>query len=157
MQLPRVPDVAHAADAGAAAEPANVLAGLRVVIVDDDATVREAVAIALEAAGAQATGVGSVEEALAACGAVWPDLVMSDLSMPGEDGFALIRRLRAAERGRGAVTPVLAVTGLAGDDHRDQALAAGFTAHLAKPVEPGALIALIAQICRTSRAGERVG
>jgi signal transduction histidine kinase/ActR/RegA family two-component response regulator len=157
MHLPRVPDVVHGDDAaGAAADQANVLAGLRVLIVDDDAEVREAVSVALEAAGAEATTAGSVEEALVACARAWPSLVVSDLSMPGEDGYAFIRRLRATERGCGAPTPAIAVTGLAGDDHRELALRAGFTAHLAKPVEPGALIALIAELCRTARAGGSV-
>jgi CheY-like chemotaxis protein len=97
-----------------------------------------------------------VAEALAACDGAWPSVVVSDLSIPGEDGYAFIRRLRTAERGRGATTPAIAVSGLAGDEHRERALAAGFTAHLAKPVEPIALISLIAHLCRTARAGGSV-
>jgi signal transduction histidine kinase/ActR/RegA family two-component response regulator len=157
VHLPRVPDVAYAdAATGTAAESANVLVGLRVLVVDDDPAVREAVAAALEAAGAEPMVAGSADAALAACARTWPDLVVSDLSMPGDDGYAFIRRLREIERGLGATTPAIAVTGLAGEAHRERALRAGFTAYVAKPVESAVLVALVAQLRRTARAGGSV-
>ena len=76
--------------------------------------------------------------------------------MPGEDGYAFIRRVRSIERSRGVRTPAVAVTGLAGEEHRQRAMSAGFTAHLAKPVEPWMLITLIARLCGAPHAGGSV-
>jgi len=120
------------------------LAGARVLIVDDDADTRDVLVYALRAAGVKVTAVGSAGEALAALTAEASDLVISDLSMPGEDGFALVRRLR--ERDGGRRRPAIALTAHARPDDRRRALAAGFDAYLVKPVEAKDLVALVARL-----------
>ena len=90
------------------------------------------------------TAVGSAGEALAALTAEASDLVISDLSMPGEDGFSLVRRLR--ERDGGRRRPAIALTAHARPDDRRRALAAGFDAYLVKPVEAKDLVALVARL-----------
>ena len=120
------------------------LAGARVLIVDDDADTRDVLVYALRAAGVKVTAVGSAGEALAALTAEASDLVVSDLSMPGEDGFALVRRLR--ERDGGRRRPAIALTAHARPDDRRRALAAGFDAYLVKPVEAKDLVALVARL-----------
>jgi len=120
-----------------AAAPSDVLHDLRVLLVDDEADTREALGLALEASGAAVTRAGSVDEALAGYARTRPQVVVSDLSMPGGDGFALIRRIRAQD-GRDAAA--LAVTGLASPRDREHALQEGFDAYMAKPVEPDRLV-----------------
>src|SRR6185503_12723327 len=105
------------------------LDGLRVLLVDDEPDARELFAAALAEHGAAVTAVGSVSEALSTLAAVRPDVLVSDIAMPGEDGHALIRQVRALSAG-GTGMPSVALSAYGGPEHRQQALAAGFQAHV---------------------------
>src|SRR5947209_5504565 len=121
-----------------------VLEGLRVLVVDDEPDALNLIKTVLERTGAKVT---TVESAAAAWGALeesWPDLVLCDIGMPGEDGYQLIRRVRALESARGLATPAIALTAYAGDADRALALDAGFQLHVPKPVDPADLVSIIA-------------
>ena len=136
-----------------ASEPGNArLDGLRVLLVDDEPDARELFAAALAEHGAAVTAVGSVSEALSTLAAVRPDVLVSDIAMPGEDGHALIRRVRALTA-EGAGMPSVALTAYGGPEHREQALAAGFQAHVVKTSAAAELAAVVARLAgRNARA-----
>jgi signal transduction histidine kinase/ActR/RegA family two-component response regulator len=124
------------------------LAGVRVLVVEDEADSRELFAKVLTSCGADVTTAASCEEALALIreSAVQnrPDVILSDLGMPKDDGFDLIRRVRALAPEDGGRIPAIAVTGYANAEDRQRALAAGFQTHLAKPIDPVAVAVAIA-------------
>ncbi|WP_242340894.1 MULTISPECIES: ATP-binding protein [Anaeromyxobacter] len=125
------------------------LAGLervRVLVVDDDPDTLDVVRQVLEAAGALVTAAASAREALAALSARPPDVLLSDLGMPGEDGYALIRKIRSLEATRGGRVPAAALTAYTQAEDRTEALLAGFQVYLAKPVEPAELTAAVARL-----------
>ena len=132
------------------------LDGLRVLVVDDEADARDLLGVILRRRGAEVEAVGSVAEAREALARARADVMVSDISMPEEDGYALIRELRAAEADEGgAATPAIALTAYARDRDRERALTAGFQVHLAKPVEPDDLILAVAELAgRTAEAPE---
>jgi PAS domain S-box-containing protein len=134
-------DPPRAAIGGRTAAPRQ-LAGVRVLIVDDEADVRDFLATALMLAGAEVASAASVTEAQARLAAGTPDVVLSDLAMPDCDGYTFLRELRAA----GRTMPVIALTALASATDRQRALTAGFDVHLAKPAEPPVLIATILRV-----------
>jgi CheY-like chemotaxis protein len=107
-----------------------------VLVVDDDADARIICVQALSLHGAVVTTADSVAAAFEQLQAARPDVVISDIGMPGEDGFALIRRLRARDADGGGRTPVIAVTAYASADDRLRMFEAGFDAHIPKPFEP---------------------
>ncbi len=117
----------------------NGLASIDVLLVDDDADSRAALELAFEERGAQVRTAASVRQALEAYSARPPDILISDIGMPGEDGYVLIRAIREREEGKTRRTLAIAVTGFAGRQDRETALRAGFDEHVAKPVEPEAL------------------
>jgi signal transduction histidine kinase/CheY-like chemotaxis protein len=127
-----------------AAAPFPSLVGLRVMVVDDEADARELVTALLAGCGATVTPAASVAEAMDAVRARVPDVLVADLAMPGEDGFTLIERVRSFEHGRGSRVRAIAITGLAGAEHRTRAMRAGFDLHLTKPVEPEQVVAAVA-------------
>ncbi|MBI2188735.1 MAG: PAS domain S-box protein [Acidobacteria bacterium] len=123
------------------------LPGLTVLVVDDEAEARDLLAILLESRGASVRTAGSAAEALAAIRERRPDVLLADLRMPGEDGYALIRTVRARERDERAVRlPAIAVTADAGAANRDRAIASGYDGHVAKPVDLGALMRAIVTV-----------
>ena len=122
------------------------LQGVRLLVVDDDDDARELLSIILEEAGAEVTTAASANEAVAAFERERPDVLVSDIGMPGEDGYGLIRRVRLLEGESAAKVPAVALTAFARAQDRGEALGSGFQAHLAKPIEPGELTALIAQL-----------
>jgi PAS domain S-box-containing protein len=124
------------------------LDAVRVLLVDDEPDTRAALSLALEANGASVVQAGSVREALADFDRLRPEVIVSDISMPGEDGYALLRRIRDAG---GRVTPAVAVTGLASTRDREQALHAGFDGYLAKPVQPDVLVDTVEMLAATRR------
>jgi len=126
-------------------EPGS-LAGLNVLVVDDDADTREAVIAVLSHRGAQATACASADEALAQMDRATPDVVVADIGMPGEDGYSLIRKIRSRPSDRGGQTPAIALTAYAGEANRRRALEAGYQRHMAKPVELDDLARAIAQL-----------
>ncbi|HYT77503.1 MAG TPA: ATP-binding protein [Vicinamibacterales bacterium] len=116
------------------------LDGIRVLVVDDEADAREIMATALEASGASVELAASARAAFEILERTSVDVLVSDIAMPDEDGFALIRKVRASLAGRVASIPAAAVTAFTGAEDRAHALAAGFHLHLAKPFEPTELI-----------------
>ncbi|MBD2196556.1 MULTISPECIES: MASE1 domain-containing protein [Calothrix] len=111
------------------------LAGLRILVVDDDRDTGEFITIMLENLGASVTAVTSAGEALEIIAKSRPDLLLSDISMPGIDGYMLIRLIRAMPPEQGGKIPAIALTAFAGEMNQKQAIAAGFQMHLSKPVE----------------------
>ena len=125
---------------------AALLAGRRVLVVDDEPDAREVLATVLAPHGAAVTVAGSTAEALALLDGGLFDLLVADIGMPGEDGYALIERLRASADANAAV-PAVALTAYAGEVDRRRALDAGFDLHLPKPVDPDALVTALAALC----------
>jgi PAS domain S-box-containing protein len=113
---------------------------LDVLIVEDDADSLRALEVALEEGGARVRTANSVRQALEVYSARPPDLVISDIGMPGQDGYVLIRAIRAREEGRSHHTLAIAMTGFAARQDREMALRAGFDEHVGKPVELDALL-----------------
>ena len=122
------------------------LKGLRIVIVDDEPNARDLVKRVLTDAGASVSCAGSADEALDALRAVRPDVLVSDIGMPGEDGYGLLRRVRQLGTDDGGRVPAVALTAFARAEDRRRALMAGFQMHVAKPVEAAELIAVIASV-----------
>jgi len=127
----------------------DLLAGLRVLVVDDDPDTREMVTVILQRAGADAAGAGSTDEALRRADEGAPDVVVSDLAMPARDGYALLRALHARGLARSLVT--IALTAHARREDRERALGAGYDAYVTKPVEPAALAALVKELVEKRR------
>jgi len=123
-----------------------VLRGLRVLVVDDEPDARELIAEVLEHCSAAVSSAASVREALAEVDRLRPHVVLSDIGMPGEDGYDLIRELRAREKDAGVRTPALAVTAFASLQDRERALRAGYDFHLTKPVDPPELVDTVAKL-----------
>jgi signal transduction histidine kinase/DNA-binding response OmpR family regulator len=144
--------------APASAETLN-LSNVRVMVVDDEPDSREFVAFVLEQAGAQVTALSSAVEVLQALPEVKPDVLVSDIGMPEVDGYTLIRQIRmlppqqdnsAATSKEISCIPAIALTAYAGETNQQQALAAGFQWHLAKPVVPDELVAIVAELAQQS-------
>ena len=130
--------------AGATGAPR--LDGITVLVVDDESDAREIMAHALQACGARVTVAAGARDAFDVLVSTEVDVLLSDIAMPDEDGYSLIRRVRASENTRVATIPAVAVTAHARQAERDQAFAAGFQQHLAKPVEPGDLARAVDQL-----------
>jgi signal transduction histidine kinase len=125
----------------------EILQGLRVLVVDDEQDALDLLKTVLERKGATVTAVASGEAARAALEEAWPDLLLCDIGMPIEDGYELIRRVRELESMRAtASTPAIALTAYAGEADRALALDAGYQLHVPKPVDPSALVSLIADL-----------
>jgi CheY-like chemotaxis protein len=128
------------------------LDGVRVLVVDDTPYVRDVVRDILTEDGAKVTAVASAEEALAALQWERPDVLLSDLAMPGKGGYWLIQQVRALPSERGGVTPAAALTAFTGPEHRASVLRAGFQHHVEKPVGLEALIAVVAMLAMKESA-----
>lgn len=126
------------------AEAAHRLAGLRVLVVEDEPDTRELVASVLERLGAHVSAFGNAEDALAAFEAFGPQIVVSDLSLPRVDGWEMIRRVRATALGRSV--PAMALSANASLEDAGRALDAGFDVHLAKPISREELVAAVLSI-----------
>jgi signal transduction histidine kinase/CheY-like chemotaxis protein len=137
-------------DGGASAElkfdKPETLTGVRVLVVDDEQDTRALISAVIARSGAEVTACASAGEALETLEAWRPHILMSDIGMPGEDGYALIRRVRALPPERGGHTPAAALTAYARDEDRGRALAAGFQLHLAKPFSPRELMAAVSEL-----------
>ncbi|WP_433935835.1 response regulator [Sorangium cellulosum] len=120
------------------------LRDLNVLVVDDEDDTRELLVTMLEQCGARVTAVSSTAEALLALRALQPDVLVSDIAMPGEDGYALIRKIRALPAKSGGRTPAVALTAYARTEDRTRALRAGFNTHVPKPIEQAELLAVLA-------------
>ncbi|MBD1906280.1 response regulator [Funiculus sociatus GB2-A5] len=124
------------------------LTGLQVLVVDDDTDTRDFLTTVLEEYQMQVTAVGSVQEALLALEHLKPDVLVSDIGMPMEDGYGLIRKVRSLEAEGGETIPAIALSGYAKGEERSRSLEAGFQTHLPKPVQPAELIAMVAQLAQ---------
>lgn len=127
-----------------------VLGGTRVLLVDDDTDTRELIGFILKHAGAKVVAVPSAALALETLQRFNPHVLVSDIGMPGEDGYMLIRQVRALEAGKNSPLPAVALTAYAKEEDRRQALLAGFQSHVAKPVEPDELVAVVASLAGRS-------
>ena len=134
--------------AAPSAAPLPQLAGLHVLVVDDASDARELVSHLLSDCGCKVTTAGSVDEALAAFRQQRPDILLSDVGMPGRDGYDLIREIRALPRDRGGDVPAAALTAYARGEDRRQLLQAGYSVHLPKPIDPEELIAVVVSLAR---------
>ncbi len=123
------------------------LRGVRVLVVDDDADSRDMLEHLLAGAGAQLRGAESAEAALAALAQEVPDVLVSDIGMPDEDGLSLIRKIRLLAPADGGLVPAVALTAYARSEDRAIALRAGFNSHVSKPVDPSEIIAVVASAC----------
>jgi PAS domain S-box-containing protein len=121
-----------------------VLHDLQVLVVDDEPDAQEMVREILEECGAQVRTTSSAAEAMRMIEERLPDVLVSDVGMPDEDGYTLVRRVRALPAARGGALPAIALTAYARAQDRQRALEAGFVAHLAKPIKPADLLTLIA-------------
>ncbi len=117
------------------------------LVVEDESDARELLALTLEVSGAEVNAVESVQEALRSLELFKPDVLLSDIGMPVESGYDLIRQIRLLS-GESRDIPAVALTAFATDKDRQLALAAGFQIHLAKPVEPSALVEAIEKLTR---------
>ena len=128
------------------------LRGLRVLAIDDEEDALMLLRVVLETSGASVTTVGSAAAALERLEAVKPQVMIVDLGMPGMDGFELIGRIRAHENPDIRDVPAAALTAFARSEDRTRALRSGFEMHLAKPVDPGELVASVATLARRGRS-----
>jgi PAS domain S-box-containing protein len=115
-----------------------------ILVVDDDASVRELLLAVLRRGGAECQAAASVAEAMTLVEANSFDLIVTDVAMPQEDGFALLSKVREHEKGRDVQTPVIALTAFGREEDRERAMAAGFSRHLSKPIDPIDLIEVAA-------------
>jgi CheY-like chemotaxis protein len=137
-------------EVGAAASP--TFPGLKVLVVDDDQDTCESVGAILRRAGAEVRTCLSASQALAAMDAWVPDLLVSDVAMPGEDGYTLLRKVRARGTEAGGRMPAVALTAYGRHEDRLKALSAGFQVHVGKPIEAGQLVSVVASV--TGQGGE---
>ena len=132
---------------------------MRVLVVDDEDDARELIAAVLTQYGADVVAVSSAAEAYAqitSTSSQWrPDVMVTDIGMPGEDGYSLIRRVREWERNRGIYIPAVALTAYGRVEDRMRALSAGFQMHVAKPVEPAELAVVIMSLVRRPNSSEK--
>lgn len=139
---------------GDAAAPKSVdlsVRGLKIIVVDDHPDAVELACTVLRDGGADVAGAQSATQGLDLFRQLKPDVVVSDLSMPGQDGFQLIRKIRVAEGSRH--TPAVALTAFAQPAYRERAISAGFDAYLTKPVEPQDLVRVVADVAQRMKPG----
>jgi PAS domain S-box-containing protein len=129
-------------------EPSWDLNGVEILVVDDEADTREFVAFLLQQYGARVRAVSSAGEALTALNQSVPDVLLSDIGMPGVDGYMLMQQVRSLPPEQGGQIRAIALTAYAGEIDYQQAIAAGFQSHVSKPVEPADLVAVITRLAR---------
>jgi PAS domain S-box-containing protein len=134
-------------------EPSRNLNGVQVLLVDDETDTREFIAFLLEQAGARVTAVTTAAEAMTALTETKPDLLLSDIGMPKTNGYMLMQQVRSLPADQGGQILAIALTAYAGDFNQQKALQAGFQQHIAKPVEPEALLKAIATLLGNRRTG----
>ena len=145
------PRIHPAARNNPAADCPPELSGLRVLLVDDEADSRDLLKFVLESCGAHITTAASAAEAMGKITSEKFDVLISDIGMPEEDGFSLIRKIRKLSADQGGAVPAIALTAYARAEDRVQALRSGFQIHVAKPVESSELIAAVANLAGGAR------
>ncbi|MBW4634215.1 MAG: response regulator [Iphinoe sp. HA4291-MV1] len=134
-------------------KPLPILDEMRILVVDDEADTRDFLVAAIEMCGAQVIAVSSVIEALQVISQQRLDALVSDISMPGEDGYSLIRRVRTLPKEQGGDIPAVALTAYARDEDMMRSLSQGFQMHLSKPVEPDELASVVASLVKKTGKG----
>jgi CheY-like chemotaxis protein len=127
------------------------LYGLKILVVDDDVDTRELIEWVLKRVGAEVTSVGSAREALDLLEREKPHLLVSDIAMPEEDGYSLLKKIRALPPERGGRIPAIALTAHSLVQDRLQSLRAGFQSHVPKPVVPEELVEVVASVIHLRR------
>ncbi|HEY0406842.1 MAG TPA: PAS domain S-box protein [Pyrinomonadaceae bacterium] len=140
-----------ASDGAPVADCPEKLDGLKVLVVDDEADTRELLSVVLGRCGAEVTTAGSVVEALDLIERLRPDVLVSDIGMPGEDGYELIRKVRALAPEKGGRVPAVALTAYARTEDRLRVLRSGYQMHIPKPVELTELVAIVANLSERAR------
>jgi CheY-like chemotaxis protein len=124
----------------------RILSGLQVLIVDDDHDILELFTLALTTCGAKVSTADNARDALALATRARPHVIVSDIAMVGEDGYWLVGRLRELPPDAAPNVPVIAATAYGREHSRERVLAAGFTEHLQKPIDPETLCRLVAKL-----------
>ncbi|MGE0132936.1 MAG: ATP-binding protein [Blastocatellales bacterium] len=132
-------------DEGTGDERSSALGGVRILVVDDEFDTREVLGAMLARYGAEVRAVESAAEAIRVLVKWNPDVLVSDVGLPGEDGYELIKKVRALHANQGGAIPAIALTAYAGSQDRQRALSNGFQTHLAKPIEPVQLARIVAR------------
>ena len=156
LPLDRATQVSTPTETAASARSLDVgrseaLRGRKVLVVEDHDDARELVASVLGAAGAEVISVTSTQEALDCLDGTMPDLLLADLGLPGEDGYTLLRRIRAMKTSETDALPAVALTAYARASDRERALAVGFLRYVVKPVDPAELVNVLASVLETRR------
>lgn len=155
VELPLLPALTEGGDsaingsqveAGVDGDRIQALAGLRCLVVEDDPDAQEMIAAVLTASGARVRSVSSFEEALEAFKRWRPQVLVSDIGLPGRDGYELIKAVRALAPDEGSRVHAVALTAYAREEDREKAFAAGYQQHVAKPVEPDKLVEVIVNV-----------
>ena len=133
----------------------RTLDGLRVMVVEDDDDTREVLTLGFSLYGADVVAVNSASEAMAELDRALPDVIVSDIGLPDEDGLALIRRVRQLPPNRGGRVPAVAVTAFTLSDDAEEATRAGFQRHFRKPVESQELFGAVAALAERGRVERR--
>ena len=128
------------------------LRGVRVLVVDDETHMRELLCVMLRQYGMEVLTARSADEGLSLLERARPDLLIADIGMPGEDGYALIKKIRALPLEQGGGIPAIALTAYTGASHRERALAAGYQEHVPKPVEPTELAAIMLNLIKPRKS-----
>ena len=145
-ELPKHESAGSAQDGGQ-----DELGSIRILVVEDDAEVANLLVLILQERGASVALAGDFDSALASLQSSQADIVVSDIGLPGKDGYALMRHIRAAQD-RFSRVPAIALTAFGREEDRQAALAAGFDVHMAKPLQPQKLVALIKSLSDNPRA-----
>jgi signal transduction histidine kinase/ActR/RegA family two-component response regulator len=148
MGVSRIP---AALGAPPAAQKLRAAAGIRVLVVDDDSDARDLLKHVLEGCGAEVTEAPSAADALAVLDRYIPDVLVSDVGMPGQDGYSLIRRIRTLPNEALRSLPAIALTAFSRNEDRTRALVAGFSLHLTKPADSAALLEAIIELAGDAR------
>jgi PAS domain S-box-containing protein len=145
VTLPLMPHQQPAQDTPPS-EPSLNLQGIKILVVDDDDSTREFLAFLLELQGATVIVAASANEAIVTLEQFQPHVLLSDIGMPDVDGYMLMRHIRALPPAQGGTIPAIALTAYAGEINYQQAMAAGFQRHIAKPVEPEVLFKAVVEL-----------
>ncbi len=133
-------------------QPHLPLAGLNILVADDDDDSRFYITTVLEADGATVVAVVSAVDAMEILPKLQPDVFICDIAMPGEDGYTLIRKVRTLKNDKLGRIPAVALTAYGDSEDRIRALEAGFHTHVAKPVDPGELVVIVADLVASCEA-----
>ncbi|WP_375499041.1 PAS domain S-box protein [uncultured Nostoc sp.] len=146
VQIPLAPQLTEAPTLKQSPVKESDLSGIHILVVDDETDSREFIAFVLEQHGAIVTAVASGADALQAFTQSIPNIIISDIGMPEMDGYMLIRQIRALPPQQGGQIPAIALTAYAGELDQQQAIATGFQRHVAKPIDPEVLVAIVVQM-----------